>query len=198
MSLAPQGGRVLNYSDPLILFLFLLAFTTATIMQCFLLSVFFNQANLAAACCGIVYFALYLPHIFCFAWQDRITKDMKILVVDVTISPRLTPSVKKKVKKKKKKKLFICYYLSFSPHLLQSLLSQVAFGFGTEYLSRYEEQGLGLQWDNIQTSPLEGDEFSFLTSICMMGLDTVLYAVLAWYLDNVFPGQCSLGTATQI
>lgn len=73
--------------------------------------------------------------------------------------------------------------------LLQSLLSQVAFGFGTEYLSRYEEQGLGLQWDNIQTSPLEGDEFSFLTSICMMGLDTVLYAVLAWYLDNVFPGQ---------
>lgn len=71
----------------------------------------------------------------------------------------------------------------------QSLLSQVAFGFGTEYLSRYEEQGMGLQWDNIQTSPLEGDEFSFLTSICMMGLDSVLYAVLAWYLDNVFPGQ---------
>lgn len=78
-----QGGRVLNYSDPFILFLFLLTFTTATIMQCFLLSVFFNQANLAAACCGIVYFTLYLPHIFCFAWQDRITKDMKILAVGV-------------------------------------------------------------------------------------------------------------------
>ncbi|KAM3593267.1 uncharacterized protein V6R79_008809 [Siganus canaliculatus] len=149
-----MGGRVLNYSNAIILFLFLLAFTTATIMQCFLLSVFFNQANLAAACCGIVYFALYLPHIFCFAWQDRITKDMKILV---------------------------------------SLLSQVAFGFGTEYLSRYEEQGLGLQWDNIQTSPLEGDEFSFLTSICMMCLDSILYAVLAWYLDNVFPGQYGIG-----
>lgn len=73
----------------------------------------------------------------------------------------------------------------------------MAFGFGTEYLSRYEEQGLGLQWDNIQTSPLEGDEFSFLTSICMMGLDTVLYAVLAWYLDNVFPGQCRLGPVTK-
>uniref|UniRef100_A0A3Q0SWA0 P-type phospholipid transporter n=1 Tax=Amphilophus citrinellus TaxID=61819 RepID=A0A3Q0SWA0_AMPCI len=149
-----MGGRVLNYSNPIILFLFLLTFTMATIMQCFLLSVFFNQANLAAACCGIVYFTLYLPHIFCFAWQERITKDMKILV---------------------------------------SLLSQVAFGFGTEYLSRYEEQGLGLQWDNIQTSPLEGDEFSFLTSICMMGLDTVLYGVLAWYLDNVFPGQYGIG-----
>uniref|UniRef100_A0A3Q3W540 P-type phospholipid transporter n=1 Tax=Mola mola TaxID=94237 RepID=A0A3Q3W540_MOLML len=149
-----MGGRVLNYSNAVILFLFLLTFTTATIMQCFLLSVFFNQANLAAACCGIVYFTLYLPHIFCFAWQEHITKDMKILV---------------------------------------SLLSQVAFGFGTEYLSRYEEQGQGLQWDNIQTSPLEGDEFSFLTSICMMGLDTILYAVLAWYLDHVFPGQYGIG-----
>ncbi|KAF7667420.1 hypothetical protein LDENG_00062750 [Lucifuga dentata] len=149
-----MGGRVLNYSNPIILFLFLLTFTTATIMQCFLLSVFFNQANLAAACCGIIYFTLYLPHILCFAWQEHITKDMKILV---------------------------------------SLLSQVAFGFGTEYLSRYEEQGLGLQWDNIQTSPLEGDEFSFLTSICMMGVDTLLYAMLAWYLDNVFPGQYGIG-----
>lgn len=70
----------------------------------------------------------------------------------------------------------------------QSLLSPVAFGFGTEYLSRYEEQGLGLQWDNLQTSPLEGDEFSFLISIRMMVLDTFLYTILAWYLDNIFPG----------
>lgn len=76
--------------------------------------------------------------------------------------------------------------------LLQSLLSQVAFGFGTEYLSRYEEQGLGLQWDNIQTSPLEKDTFSFLTSILMMMLDATLYAILAWYLDNVFPGLATL------
>ncbi|XP_073705778.1 retinal-specific phospholipid-transporting ATPase ABCA4 isoform X1 [Garra rufa] len=143
-------GKVLNYSDPIILFLFLLMFTVATIMQCFLMSVFFNKANLAAACSGIIYFTLYLPHIFCFAWQDRITKEMKLAV---------------------------------------SFLSPVAFGFGTEYLSRYEEQGLGLQWDNIRTSPLEGDEYSFFTSVHMMLLDAVVYAFLAWYLDNVFPGQ---------
>uniref|UniRef100_A0A672P8F1 ATP binding cassette subfamily A member 4 n=1 Tax=Sinocyclocheilus grahami TaxID=75366 RepID=A0A672P8F1_SINGR len=147
-------GKVLNYSDPIILFLFLLTFTVATIMQCFLMSVFFNKANLAAACSGIIYFTLYLPHILCFAWQDRITKEMKLAV---------------------------------------SFLSPVAFGFGTEYLSRYEEQGLGLQWDNIRTSPLEGDEYSFFTSIHMMLLDAVVYAFLAWYLDNVFPGQYGIG-----
>uniref|UniRef100_A0AAR2LXT6 P-type phospholipid transporter n=1 Tax=Pygocentrus nattereri TaxID=42514 RepID=A0AAR2LXT6_PYGNA len=148
-----MAGKVLNYSNPVILFLFLMTFSTATIMQSFLMSVFFNKANLAAACSGIIYFTLYLPHILCFAWQDRITKNMK----------------------------------------LASLLSPVAFGFGTEYLSRYEEQGLGLQWDNIGTSPLEGDGYSFLNSIRMMLFDSVLYAVLAWYLDNVFPGQYGIG-----
>uniref|UniRef100_A0A7N6A402 P-type phospholipid transporter n=1 Tax=Anabas testudineus TaxID=64144 RepID=A0A7N6A402_ANATE len=148
-----MGGKVLNYSDPILVFFFLLTFTIATIMQCFLMSVFFNKANLAAACSGIIYFTLYLPHILCFAWQDRITKNMK----------------------------------------LASLLSPVAFGFGTEYLSRYEEQGLGLQWDNIRTSPLEKDTYSFLTSILMMIFDGVLYATLAWYLDNVFPGQYGIG-----
>lgn len=76
----------------------------------------------------------------------------------------------------------------FTPHVFQSLLSPVAFGFGTEYLSRYEEQGLGLQWNNIKTSPLEKDTYSFLTSILMMIFDAVLYGILAWYLDNVFPG----------
>uniref|UniRef100_A0A8C8BSH2 P-type phospholipid transporter n=1 Tax=Otus sunia TaxID=257818 RepID=A0A8C8BSH2_9STRI len=146
-------GRVLHYSSPLIFFLFLLTFTTATIMQCFLFSTFFSKANLAAACSGVIYFTLYLPHIVCFVWQDHVTVNLKILA---------------------------------------SLLSQVAFGFGTEYLSRYEEQGLGLQWGNISTSPLEGDEYSFLFSIKMMLFDAFLYGILTWYLDNVFPGDYGL------
>lgn len=82
-----QAGNVLNYSNPTILFFFLLTFTMATIMQCFLMSVFFNKANLAAACSGIIYFTLYLPHILCFAWQDRITCNIKLAAV----SPNYTP-----------------------------------------------------------------------------------------------------------
>nr|XP_005307614.1 retinal-specific phospholipid-transporting ATPase ABCA4 isoform X2 [Chrysemys picta bellii] len=143
-------GKVLHYSNPLILLLFLLTFTTATIMQCFLLSTFFSKANLAAACSGVIYFTLYLPHVVCFAWQDRMTINLKIMA---------------------------------------SLLSPVAFGFGTEYLSRYEEQGVGLQWDNIRTSPLEADEYSFFFSIEMMLFDALLYGILTWYLENVFPGE---------
>ncbi|XP_031410623.1 retinal-specific phospholipid-transporting ATPase ABCA4 [Meleagris gallopavo] len=146
-------GQVLHYSSPLLFFLFLLTFNTATIMQCFLFSTFFSKANLAAACSGVLYFTLYLPHIVCFVWQDRMTVNLKILA---------------------------------------SFLSQVAFGFGTEYLSRYEEQGLGLQWGNIRTSPLEGDEYSFLFSIKMMLFDAFLYGILSWYLDHVFPGDYGL------
>lgn len=77
----------------------------------------------------------------------------------------------------------------FAP--LQSLLSPVAFGFGTEHLVRFEEQGLGLQWSNIGNSPAEGDAFSFLMSVKMMLLDAALYGLLAWYLDQVFPGTVS-------
>ncbi|KAM9324762.1 retinal-specific phospholipid-transporting ATPase ABCA4 [Gastrophryne carolinensis] len=144
------GGGVLHYSNPLILFFFLMAFTLSTIMQGFLMSVFFSKANLAAACSGVIYFTLYLPHILCFAWQDRMTVKLKTLA---------------------------------------SLLSPVAFGFGTEYLSRYEEQGLGLQFGNIRKSPVEGDEYSFLFSIFMMLFDSLVYWVIAWYIDHVFPGE---------
>ncbi|XP_073427516.1 retinal-specific phospholipid-transporting ATPase ABCA4 [Dendrobates tinctorius] len=144
------GGGVLHYSNPLILFFFLMAFTLSTIMQGFLMSVFFSKANLAAACSGVIYFTLYLPHILCFAWQDRMTFKLKTVA---------------------------------------SLLSPVAFGFGTEYLSRYEEQGLGLQFGNIQKSPVEGDEYSFLFSIIMMLFDAFVYWIIAWYIDHVFPGE---------
>lgn len=65
----------------------------------------------------------------------------------------------------------------------------MAFGFGTEYLARFEEQGLGLQWSNIGNSPMEGDGFSFLMSMKMLLLDAALYGFLAWYLDQVFPGK---------
>ncbi|KAM4805394.1 retinal-specific phospholipid-transporting ATPase ABCA4 [Urocitellus parryii] len=143
-------GRILHYSNPFIIFLFLLTFSTATIMQCFLLSTFFSKASLAAACSGVIYFTLYLPHILCFAWQDRMTAELKKAV---------------------------------------SLLSPVAFGFGTEYLVRFEEQGLGLQWNNIGNSPVEGDGYSFLLSMKMMLLDAAIYGLLAWYLDQVFPGD---------
>lgn len=75
-------------------------------------------------------------------------------------------------------------FTSFS----QSLLSPVAFGFGCEYFALFEEQGIGVQWDNLFESPLEEDGFNLTTSVSMMLFDTFLYGVMTWYIEAVFPG----------
>ncbi|XP_073731945.1 LOW QUALITY PROTEIN: phospholipid-transporting ATPase ABCA1 [Misgurnus anguillicaudatus] len=147
---ALKVGDILPYSDPAVVFFFLTAFATATIMLCFLISTFFSRANLAAACGGLVYFALYLPYVLCLAWRE---------------------------------------YLTSTHRILASFLSPVAFGFGCEYFSQYEEQGVGIQWFNLRSSPVEGDSYNFTTSIIMLYVDAVIYALATWYIEAVFPGQ---------
>ncbi|KAM4564931.1 phospholipid-transporting ATPase ABCA1 [Fundulus diaphanus] len=150
ISVMVKYGKVLQYSDPSVIFVFLLVFCLATISQCFLISVFFSKANLAAACGGLIFFLLYLPHSLCYAWRDVMGFGAKVAV---------------------------------------SLLSCVAFGYGCENFSKYEEQGIGIQWHNIGRSPQEGDPYTFIISIAMLLFDAVLYWVLTWYIENVFPGQ---------
>uniref|UniRef100_A0A3B4X364 P-type phospholipid transporter n=1 Tax=Seriola lalandi dorsalis TaxID=1841481 RepID=A0A3B4X364_SERLL len=150
LALVLKYGKVLQYSDPSVIFVFLLVFCVATITQCFFISVFFSKANLAAACGGFIYFVLYLPHILCYAWRDVMGFGAKVAV---------------------------------------SLLSCVAFGYGCENFSKYEEQGIGIQWYNIGKSPEEGERYTFIVSIIMMLFDAVFYWTLTWYIENVFPGQ---------
>uniref|UniRef100_A0A8P4KGU3 ABC transporter domain-containing protein n=1 Tax=Dicentrarchus labrax TaxID=13489 RepID=A0A8P4KGU3_DICLA len=93
----------------------------------------------------------------------------------------------------------IIYFTLYLPYVLcvawqdyigfGSLLSPVAFGFGCEYFALFEEQGVGIQWKNLVSSPLEEDDFSLRTAIIMMYFDSILYGVLTWYIEAVFPGQ---------
>uniref|UniRef100_A0A3Q3L2S5 P-type phospholipid transporter n=1 Tax=Mastacembelus armatus TaxID=205130 RepID=A0A3Q3L2S5_9TELE len=145
-----KWGDILPYSDATVVFFFLMAFATATIMQCFLISTFFSKANLAAACGGLIYFGLYLPYVLCVAWRDHLNTTHRVLA---------------------------------------SFLSPVAFGFGCEYFSQYEEQGVGIQWYNLRSSPVEGDSYSFTLSIIMLYVDAFIYAIAAWYIEAVFPGE---------
>uniref|UniRef100_A0A673CA16 Zgc:172302 n=1 Tax=Sphaeramia orbicularis TaxID=375764 RepID=A0A673CA16_9TELE len=154
-----KWGDILPYSDPAVVFFFLTAFATATIMQCFLISTFFSKANLAAACGGLIYFGFYLPYVLCVAWRD---------------------------------------HLNTSHRVLASFLSPVAFGFGCEYFSQYEEQGMGIQWYNMHTSAVQGDTYSFFTSIIMLYVDAFIYAIAAWYIEAVFPGKTQLGRRFQL
>lgn len=80
----------------------------------------------------------------------------------------------------------------------QSLLSPVAFGFGCEYFSLFEEQGVGIQWSNLVSSPLEEDDYSLRTAIIMMYVDSFLYGLLTWYIEAVFPGERTLNLSSFI
>lgn len=65
----------------------------------------------------------------------------------------------------------------------------MAFGFGCEYFALFEEQGVGIQWSNLISSPMEGDDYSLTTAIILMYFDAFLYGVMTWYIEAVFPGQ---------
>ncbi|KAK1887045.1 Phospholipid-transporting ATPase ABCA1, partial [Dissostichus eleginoides] len=80
-------------------------------------------------------------------------------------------------------------YVGFGAKLIVSLLSPVAFGFGCEYFALFEEQGVGIQWSNLLASPLEDDSYNLTTSISLMLFDAVLYGIMTWYFEAVFPGQ---------
>jgi ATP-binding cassette subfamily A (ABC1) protein 1 len=56
------------------------------------------------------------------------------------------------------------------------------------YFARYEEQGVGVQWSNLYSSPIEGDGFSLGYALTMMMVDAVLYGILTWYIEAVKPG----------
>ncbi|MGH0142230.1 UNVERIFIED_CONTAM: hypothetical protein FKN15_019870 [Acipenser sinensis] len=80
-------------------------------------------------------------------------------------------------------------YVGFTVKVIASLLSPVAFGFGCEYFALFEEQGVGIQWNNLLSSPIEEDNYNLTTSIYIMFFDAFLYGVMTWYIETVFPGQ---------
>jgi ATP-binding cassette subfamily A (ABC1) protein 1 len=76
-----QYGRVLENSDPTLVFAFLLVYSFTTVIKSFLISVFFSKANLAAAAGGIIFFVLYLPYGFIVLWEEKMSALLKALAV---------------------------------------------------------------------------------------------------------------------
>uniref|UniRef100_A0A672PFE5 P-type phospholipid transporter n=1 Tax=Sinocyclocheilus grahami TaxID=75366 RepID=A0A672PFE5_SINGR len=95
----------------------------------------------------------------------------------------------------------IIYFTLYLPYVLcvawqdyvgftaKSFLSPVAFGFGCEYFALFEEQGVGIQWNNLFSSPMEEDNYNLTTCLILMYFDAFLYGVMTWYIEAVFPGQ---------
>lgn len=105
----------------------------------------------------------------------------------------------------------IIYFLSYVPYMYlaikediandkipavyktaASLFSTTAFGLGAKYFAYYEEMGVGVQYNNINISPVEGDEYNLFMVMLMMVLDCLIYVILVWYIEHVHPGTYGL------
>lgn len=49
--------------------------------------------------------------------------------------------------------------------------------------------GAGIQWNNFYKPPTVDGNFSMLAVILILILDTVLYMIVAWYVDAIRPGD---------
>lgn len=67
------------------------------------------------------------------------------------------------------------------------LSMSTSFCFGMMYMTRYESQGVGVQWSNLWHSPLQDDSMNFATALIVMLVDSAIYFIIGWYISNVFP-----------
>ena len=73
--------------------------------------------------------------------------------------------------------------------LLLSLLSNSGFSVGITLLSEYEQKQIGIQWYNINSPVNNFADVTVLHVYLMLLLDSIIYFVLAWYLDEVLPKE---------
>uniref|UniRef100_A0A8C4H0N4 ABC transporter domain-containing protein n=1 Tax=Dicentrarchus labrax TaxID=13489 RepID=A0A8C4H0N4_DICLA len=144
------NGAVLSYSDPTLVFVFLLVFTVATINFSFMISTFFSRANVAAAAGGFIYFLSYLPYLFLWPRYDLLTHAQKVSAC---------------------------------------LISNVAMAMGSQLIGMFEGKGTGIQWSNMFDSVTVDDDFSMAQVLGLLLFDSVLYWLVAWYMEAVFPGE---------
>ncbi|XP_066182901.1 ATP-binding cassette sub-family A member 13 [Sylvia atricapilla] len=82
--------------------------------------------------------------------------------------------------------------LSFTNQIIMCLLSTTAFGQGIFFITYFEGQEIGIQWDNVHQSMAQGGYMTFGWMCWMMFFDSILYFVSGWYFSNIIPGKFGL------
>ncbi|XP_033114079.1 ATP-binding cassette sub-family A member 3-like [Anneissia japonica] len=72
---------------------------------------------------------------------------------------------------------------------LASLLSNTNMAFAMNIFARYESRGEGISWENISVTPSPGDSFNLGVCFIMLMVDSLIYFLIMWYVEQVFPGQ---------
>ncbi|XP_077515142.1 uncharacterized protein LOC144125532 isoform X2 [Amblyomma americanum] len=78
---------------------------------------------------------------------------------------------------------------SLGQKLLLCLSMSTSFSYGCLYVSRFEEQGLGVQWEYLWQSPIPGDTMNIGYCIIMMAADSLLYLIVGLVASNFLLGE---------
>uniref|UniRef100_A0A8D0FS86 ATP binding cassette subfamily A member 13 n=1 Tax=Strix occidentalis caurina TaxID=311401 RepID=A0A8D0FS86_STROC len=82
--------------------------------------------------------------------------------------------------------------LSFTNQIIMCLLSTTAFGQGVFFITFFEGQEIGIQWNNVHQSMAQGGHMTFGWICWMMFFDSILYSIGGWYFSNIIPGKFGL------
>ncbi|XP_056305293.1 phospholipid-transporting ATPase ABCA3 [Danio aesculapii] len=79
--------------------------------------------------------------------------------------------------------------LSHAQKVSACLISNVAMAMGAQLIGMFEGKGTGIQWHNLFEAVTVDDDFSLAQVMGLLLLDALLYGLVAWYVEAVFPGE---------
>ncbi|XP_053132329.1 phospholipid-transporting ATPase ABCA3 [Hemicordylus capensis] len=79
--------------------------------------------------------------------------------------------------------------LTHSQKLSSCLISNVGMAMGAQLIGMFEGKGTGIQWKDLMKPVSVDDNFTLAHVLGMLLLDSVLYGLVAWYVEAVFPGE---------
>lgn len=164
-----SGKKIVERSDPSLIFVYLLLYSACTIWYSFAVSTFFQSGNIftaisqlfnlliirasgntAAAFGGIFWFALYIPYFFLQPRYGDLTMGSKI---------------------------GSCFALN------------TAVAWGAEIIGIFESHGVGLHWSDLFQSGVIGDSFSMGHVMLMLIVNMIMFIVITWYVEGINPGD---------
>ncbi|XP_060028821.1 phospholipid-transporting ATPase ABCA3-like isoform X2 [Erinaceus europaeus] len=79
--------------------------------------------------------------------------------------------------------------ISYTKKMAVCLNSNVALALGINLLIKLETKEIGVKWTNFWTQASLDDDLTFGSLTEMLLMDALIYGLVTWYIDAVFPGK---------
>lgn len=160
---------VYTYSNPFLVFLFIMSFSMSIVTLCFLLSVFFSKSKAAASVGPMLFFALYFPYCKNTSnlYHNVINGDAsdRLLAFSDAVEDPSTPTL---------------------PLTASCIFAPTCMAVTASVFTQWESGLVGVQLGNVFDEP---GNISFARCILMLLVDFALYGSLAIYFDKVLPSE---------